>query len=225
MCGSSSACLRELRPSSAGSSSSDSPAAAGEGAGHRKTESRRAEKESTSSRGVPAADHPRSLIRAAPRLRSLGTTALAATDESLLLVAADRALSSSCSAYSFSVLAATGLLAASGQASGDQCANRFFHEWTSGWSFFTPEGFRRLTEGDNLPVYILSSLPTTELCQNTIKDGLQPRIVQPQRAADMALTSTYCMCMCMQSRIAARLSFKAATPGPVDATAHWHPRQ
>ena len=34
-------------------------------------------------------------------------------------------------------------------------------------------------------------VPTTELFQNTIKDGLQPRIVQPQRAADMALTSTY----------------------------------
>ena len=112
MCGSSSACRRELRPPSVGgASSSGSSAAAGNGVGSRKAEAMRAEKASTSCRGVPAADHPSSVLpRAALSDRSLGTSA-PADDESVLCVAADRALRSSCSAYSCSVLGTAGLLA------------------------------------------------------------------------------------------------------------------
>ena len=123
MCGSSSACRRELRPPSVGgASSSGSSAAAGKGVGSRKAEAMRAEKASTSCRGVPAADHPSSLLpRAALSDRSLGTSA-PADEESVLCVAADRALRSSCSAYSCSVLGTAGLLAASGQDSGDHSA-------------------------------------------------------------------------------------------------------
>ena len=95
MCGSSSACRRELRPPSVGgASSSGSSAAAGKGVGSRKAEAMRAEKASTSCRGVPAADHPSSLLpRAALSDRSLGTSA-PTDDESVLCVAADRALRS-----------------------------------------------------------------------------------------------------------------------------------
>ena len=89
---------------------------------HTEAEAMRAEKASTSCRGVPAADHPSSLLpRAALSDRSLGTSA-PADDESVLCVAADRALRSSCSAYSCSVLGTAGLLAASGQDSGDHSA-------------------------------------------------------------------------------------------------------